>query len=104
MRAEVATRTRPQATGRSNGAWFGSWLASALGLLGLLVPKCPLCLAAYLCVFGVSASTARSVAWLGVPLCATLIGVSVVATAVLVAKRGRRPARQGVGACPGCAR
>ncbi len=99
MRAELATQT----SGRSSGALFGSWLASALGLLGLLVPKCPLCLAAYLCVFGVSASTARSVAWLGVPLCATVIGVSVIATAVFVAKRGRRPARQGVG-CAGCAR
>jgi hypothetical protein len=104
MRAELAARTSQRTAGRNTGALFGSWLASALGLLGLLVPKCPLCLAAYLCVFGVSASSARSVAWLGVPLCAALIGASVIATAVLVAKRGRRSARQSGGACPGCAR
>lgn len=104
MPAELAMRTLPRTSRRNGRALFGSWLASALGLAGLLVPKCPLCLAAYLCVFGVSASSARSVAWLGVPLCATLIGVSVIATALLVAKRGRRPARPGSGTCPGCAR
>jgi hypothetical protein len=103
MRAELATQMSPRTSRRNSGALFGSWLASALGLLGVLVPKCPLCFAAYLCVFGVSASTARSVAWLGAPLCATVIGISLIATAVFVAKRGRRPARQGVG-CAGCAR
>ncbi len=75
---------------RAERAIFGSWTLSALGLLGVLVPKCPLCLAAYLCLFGLSASTARAVAVLGLPLALGLIGCSAIATALFVAGRARR--------------
>jgi predicted transporter len=67
----------------------GSWLGSALAFLAVIVPKCPLCVAAYLCLFGVSASGARAVVQLGLPLCLALIGGSTVATALFVARRGR---------------
>jgi hypothetical protein len=74
---------------RAERALFGSWAASALGLLGVLVPKCPLCLAAYLCLFGFSAGTAHALATLGLPLCLGLLFISALATALFVARRGR---------------
>jgi hypothetical protein len=95
LRADLVTARAP----RGRRALFGSSVASALGVAGLLIPKRPLCLAAYLCVFGVSASSARSVAWLGVPLCIALIAASALATAVFVAQRGRRLASQKSGTC-----
>src|SRR4051794_25158608 len=67
----------------------GSWLGSVLAALALIVPKCPLCAAAYLCLFGVSASSARAVVQLGLPLCLALIGASTLATALFIARRGR---------------
>jgi len=77
-------------TTRAERALFGSWLTTALACLGVLLPKCPLCLAAYLCLFGVSASSARAVAELGLPLCLTLIAGSTLASAWFVARRRRR--------------
>jgi hypothetical protein len=71
-------------------AVLGSWLASALGVAGVLIPKCPLCAAAYLCLFGVSAGSAQAIVKLGVPLCLGLIVASAFATALFVARRGRR--------------
>lgn len=76
--------------GRAGRLLVGSWLGSALAFLALLVPKCPLCVAAYLCFFGVSASSARAVVQLGVPLCLALVAGSALATALFVAQRGRR--------------
>jgi len=82
---------RPSAlTTRAKRALFGSWLTTVLACLGVILPKCPLCLAAYLCLFGVSASSAQALAQLGVPLCFTLIAGSALATAWFVARRGRR--------------
>ena len=78
---------------RAKRALFGSWLATTLGLGGVLIPKCPLCVAAYLCLFGVSAGSARAVAQLGMPLCLLLVLVSASATALFVARRGRRRSR-----------
>lgn len=75
---------------RAERAVFGSWAFSVLGLLGVLVPKCPLCFAAYLCLFGLSASTAHAVAFLGRPLAFALIAGSALATALLVMQRARR--------------
>ncbi|HEY3257164.1 MAG TPA: hypothetical protein VGJ91_24570 [Polyangiaceae bacterium] len=77
---------------RAQRALFGSWLTTALACLGVIVPKCPLCAAAYLCLFGLSASSAQAVVKLGLPLCLTLIACSVLATALFVARRGRRVA------------
>ena len=95
MQVDLATAR----AARGKGTLFGSSIASALGLAGLLIPKCPLCFAAYLCVFGVSASSARSVAWLGVPLCIALIASSALATAVFVAQRDRRLASRKSDTC-----
>ena len=67
----------------------GSWLGSALAALAVIVPKCPLCAAAYLCLFGVSASSARAVVRLGLPLCVAVIAGSALATVWFVARRGR---------------
>jgi|SRR5450432_3349326 len=75
---------------RAERALFGSWFATALGIAGLLVPKCPLCAAAYLCLFGVSAGSAQAIVKLGVPLCLGLIFASALGTALFVAHRGRR--------------
>lgn len=67
----------------------GSWLGSALAALAVIVPKCPMCVAAYLCLFGVSASSAHAMVRLGWPLCIALIAGSALATALFVARRGR---------------
>ena len=85
---------------RAERAVVGSWTVSALGLLGVLVPKCPLCFAAYLCLFGVSASTARAIAVLGRPLALGLVACSVIATAWFVAQRAR--SRKVSSARPSC--
>ncbi len=75
---------------RAERALLGSWFGAALGVLGVLVPKCPLCAAAYLCLFGVSAGSAQAIVKLGVPLCLGLIFASVLGTALFVAHRGMR--------------
>ena len=92
----------PQFAGR---VVFGSWLTTSLATAGVLLPKCPLCVAAYLCLFGVSASSARAAARLGLPLCVGMVCISVLATAVFVARRGRRLARRvhGSRSCTACA-
>ncbi|HYP76091.1 MAG TPA: hypothetical protein VER12_09055 [Polyangiaceae bacterium] len=77
-------------TKRAQRAMLGSWLGSALAFFAVAVPKCPLCAAAYLCLFGLSASSAQAVAELGVPLCVAAIAGSTLATALLVMQRGRR--------------
>jgi hypothetical protein len=81
-------------TRRAERALFGSWLSALLACLAVFVPKCPLCAAAYLCLFGVSASSARDVAELGLPLCVALIAGSTLATALFVARRSRPLARR----------
>jgi len=68
---------------------IGSWFGSLLAFLAVFVPKCPLCAAAYLCLFGVSASSARAAVQLGLPLCIAMIAGSALATAWFVARRGR---------------
>ena len=79
-------------TTRAGRALLGSWLTAALSCLGVVVPKCPLCAAAYLGLFGVSASSAQAVVELGVPLCVALIASSTLATAWFLARRSRRVA------------
>ena len=74
---------------RARGALFGSWLTTAVACIGLLLPKCPLCIAAYLCLFGVGGGTARALVGLGVPACLALIVGSLLATAWFFARRGR---------------
>ena len=64
------------------------------------MPKCPLCAAAYLCLFGVSAGSAQAIVKLGLPLALGLVVVSAVATALFVAHRGRRLTGRGAAAKP----
>jgi hypothetical protein len=71
---------------RASRSLWASGTAGVLGLLGVFLPKCPLCVAAYLCMFGVSASTALVLARLEWPLCCGLVGVSLLG-AVLFARR-----------------
>jgi hypothetical protein len=73
-------------------ALFGSWLSTVLACSVVILPKCPLCAAAYLCLFGFSASSAQAATRLGLPLCVALIAGSALATALFVARRGKRVA------------
>jgi hypothetical protein len=72
--APVTARARPRAR--------APWVAVASALLAALVPKCPLCLAAYLSIFGVSvgaASVALRVARpLALAVCALAVGLVLV--------------------------
>jgi hypothetical protein len=52
---EVEPSTKPRSSGRPK---LHPWLGLALAALLTLVPKCPLCFAAYLSLFGISASVA----------------------------------------------
>lgn len=73
----------------ARGLLLGSWSTTLLTCLGVLLPKCPLCLAAYLCLFGLSASTASALARLGLPLCLSALALTAVASAVFVARSAR---------------
>ena len=84
-------------------AMLGSWLGSALAFLAVALPKCPLCVAAYLCLFGMSASSAVAVVKLGVPLCLAMVACSALVTALLVSRRGRRLRARSNG-CEACER
>ena len=70
-------------------ALLGSWLTTTLACLGVALPKCPLCLAAYLCLFGMSAGSAHALAALGLPLCLSAIGLCTLATALFVTRRSK---------------
>jgi hypothetical protein len=62
------------------------------GLVLALAPKCPLCLAAYLSVFGVGTGVAAAVApWLR-PVAIALLVVIAIATAVVWVRAARRVA------------
>jgi hypothetical protein len=58
------------------------WVALASAALAALVPKCPLCLAAYLSIFGVTAGAAglavRVLRPLGLVLCGLSLGFMLV--------------------------
>jgi len=63
---------------RAERTIVGTSALGVLGILGALVPKCPLCFAAYLCVFGLSASTRQALASSGKPLGFGLIGCAAL--------------------------
>lgn len=70
-----------------------AWMAPSAGLV--LMPKCPLCFAAYVTMatgLGLTATTAGYVRWGVLALCV----VSLLALAVRRLRLWRRPA------CPGC--
>ena len=75
------------AAGRRRGSRgrVASSLTLALGVALALVPKCPLCLAAYLSLFGVGMAAAGAIA----PWCLPL-GVLLVVSTCLAFVRSRR--------------
>ncbi len=86
---EVEPSTRPRSRGRPK---LHPWLGLALGALLTLVPKCPLCFAAYLSLFGISASAAAFSYPLLRPLGALM---GVVAAGGLIAAYLRMRSRPG---------
>lgn len=77
------------------------WVALVSGLGAALAPKCPLCLAAYLSLFGVTlgaASTALALLRpLGIALCALALAVIVLRRLRGACSEGKREASSGPG-------
>jgi len=73
-------------------AFFGSWLTLALGLAASLVPKCPLCIAGYLSLFGLGTAAAGVMAPLFFPIGMALVVLSCASMAALFI-RARAAAR-----------
>lgn len=66
------------------------------GLLALLVPKCPLCVAAYLAGLGLGAAASRDAAPFVRPVAYTIAGLAALALVLALLRRRRgccRPAR-----------
>lgn len=72
---------------RARLAWaVAPWLALAA------LPKCPLCIAAYLCAIGVGAGVAAPLAGAMIPIARLAAVVSAVALALYALRRARRAA------------
>jgi predicted membrane-bound spermidine synthase len=72
---------------RARLAWaLAPWLALAA------LPKCPLCIAAYLCAIGVGAGVAAPLAGAMLPLARLAAVLSLVALALYALRRARRAA------------
>jgi hypothetical protein len=84
MRADCGCEPR-----RPARAVVGSSLGVALGLAAALLPKCPLCIAAYLSAIGVGTAAAHTLAPLLFPLGIGLVAISLALLAI-VAVRHRR--------------
>ena len=66
------------------------WLAVGSGLLAVALPKCPMCVAGYLSVVGLGATTAGAVVPVLRPIAFAILALSL---AWLIARRLRRFAR-----------
>jgi hypothetical protein len=73
-----------QVRARAERGRVGSALTLALGVALALVPKCPMCIAAYLSVFGLGMAAAGALAPWCLPLALAMI---LVATTRLAGKR-----------------
>jgi hypothetical protein len=71
----MSTRKAPELLGRAASS-FGA------ALLAVLVPKCPLCIAAYLATFGLGATAAHGAALFVRPIVFTLAGVALFSLAL----------------------
>ncbi|WP_394842011.1 hypothetical protein LZC95_33660 [Pendulispora brunnea] len=71
----------------------GSRAAFATGLLAMIAPKCPLCLAGYLAFLGFGSTAARSIAPLLLPMGIAFLVASVAMFGIYRAKlaRARQP-------------
>ena len=80
------------------------WAALIPGLLLVLVPKCPLCLAAYLTVVGISAGAAAPLAGVIhplIPLVAALwLAIFLVQGARAICAKHRRAGAERIGTLP----
>jgi hypothetical protein len=69
--------------GEGSRWWLGS--GAGLGLVALLLPKCPLCLASYLALVGVGTAAGITIAELAAPavvvLAVTLVGAAMISWA-----------------------
>lgn len=66
----------------------GSRAAFVTGMLAMLAPKCPLCLAGYLAAFGIGSAAARSVAPFLLPMGIVFLVASVAMFGLYRAKHG----------------
>jgi hypothetical protein len=68
------------------------WATLVSGLLLVVAPKCPLCIAAYLAVAGIGAGAAATLAYAVHPLLwvAAALGLAMFAVQLVQAKKRRR--------------
>jgi hypothetical protein len=74
---------------RGEGSRWCLGSGAGLGLVALLLPKCPLCLAGYLALFGVGATAGIAIAELAAPA-AIVLAVMMVGAASISWARDRR--------------
>jgi hypothetical protein len=81
---------RGQRSRRTRLAWAAApWIALAA------LPKCPLCIVAYLSAIGIGAGIAGPLASVALPIVRVAALASVVALTLWVARRARRPGLAG---------
>ncbi len=73
MPTECAACTRDSARARPRAAW----VALVSGLLAAAIPKCPLCLAAWLSIFGVTAGALGAAVQVLRPLALAVCGLAL---------------------------
>jgi hypothetical protein len=73
--------------GKRSRAVVGSSLGVVLGLAAALLPKCPLCVAAYLSMLGVGTAVSHAVAPLLFPIGIALTALCLALLIVLVVRR-----------------
>ncbi|HYS08519.1 MAG TPA: hypothetical protein VEP66_07230 [Myxococcales bacterium] len=89
MPTECAACTRDSARARPRAAW----VALVSGLLAAAIPKCPLCLAAWLSIFGVTAGALGAAAVQVLrPLALAVCGLALGFALLKMIRTSERPA------------
>ena len=88
MPTECAACTRDSARARPRAAW----VALVSGLLAAAIPKCPLCLAAWLSIFGVTAGALGAAVQVLRPLALAVCGLALGLTLLKMIRTSERPA------------